>query len=260
MKRVLSIVIALLLPACGALAQAEGQEDLSLRGEVLYPRWSTAETASFVFRYRLPQFPAEQPQSDAVNRYFASYADDIAGVTIPAMIGSLESLPAPDEPEYYVDLDYRVTADTEDFLSVLLVSQEFLGNTLVESWASVVFALSGIYAGQPVSLSQAMGLEQGGSQDGDTASELVYGLVWQIVGYEIGAMQKAYFPDLTEQEFRAAFSPQEDFYFDADGNFVFYIQAGAIAGEVEGVLQYPFSLAELLSAIGKDETQDVNAD
>jgi len=33
------------------------------------------------------------------------------------------------------------------------------------------------------------------------------------------------------------------------GNFVFFIQAGAIAGEVEGVLTYPFSMAELLSAI-----------
>ena len=109
---------------------------------------------------------------------------------------------------------------------MLLVSQEFLGNTLMEHWSSVVFALSGIYAGQPITLSQAMGLEQEAGTEPDIASELVYGLVWQIVQYEIAAMQKAYFPDVTEADFRRAFSPERDFYFDEDGNFVFFIQAG----------------------------------
>ena len=253
MKRLLCFLVALLVPAAGALAQAEPGE-LSLRGEKTYPQWSATETASFVFRYRLPQFSADQPEYEVVNQYFASYADTLVQTVIPETIGGLESLPKPEEPEYYVELDYRVTADNGDCLSVLLVSQRFLGNTLVESWQSVVFALKGIYAGQPMTLSQAMGLEQEGlNQSGDVASELVYGLVWQIVLYEIGAMQKAYFPDLTEEDVRKAFTPQEDFYFNEDGNFVFFIQAGTIAGEVEGVLSYPFSMAELLSAVGQGE-------
>ena len=33
------------------------------------------------------------------------------------------TLPAAGDPAFYVDLDYRVTADTADYLSVLLVSQ-----------------------------------------------------------------------------------------------------------------------------------------
>ncbi|MBN1777927.1 MAG: hypothetical protein JW811_07375 [Clostridiales bacterium] len=248
MKRFLSVLLALLmLPVAGALAQSE-QPDSSLLGVVYYPRGSTEETASFAFRYRLPQFSAEQPQYEAVNQYFASYAADVVETLIPATIGALDELPASGEPEYYVDLDYRITASTGDHLSVLLNSQQFLGNTLTEQWVSVVFAQDGIYAGQPISLSQAMGLEQE-SGAGDVASELVYGLVWQIIRYETDAMRGAYFPDLTEEEYRLAFSPQDDFYFDEDGNFVFFIQAGTVAGEVEGVLTYPFSLAELLSGI-----------
>lgn len=247
MKRFLCILAALLLPFCGAYAQSE-TPDLSLHGAVYYPRGAAEDTASFAFRYRLPQF-GEGAQSEAVNRYFASYAADIAENLIPAVIGALDELPAPGEPEYYVDMDYRIPAQSEDYLSVILVSQQFLGNTLTEQWVSVVFALGGIYAGQPISLSQAMGLEQEGGQGEDVASELAYGLVWQIIQYDTGAMQTAYFPDLTEAEFRLAFSPQDDFYFDADGNFVFFIQAGTIAGEVDGVLTYPFSLAELLSGI-----------
>jgi hypothetical protein len=247
MKRFLCIAAALLLFSAGASAQTAVEP---LRGEVFYPKGSAASTASFVFEYRLPQFPPEQLQQQAVNQYFADYAAQLIGSVIPETVNGLDSLPAAGEPEYYVDLDYRVTSNTADTLSVLLVSQEFLGNTLVESWKSAVFALSGIYAGRPITLSQAMGLEQEAG-DPDYASELVYGLVWQIVQYEVGAMEKAYFPDLTEMDIRRAFAPQQDFYFDEDGNFVFFIQAGAIAGEVEGVLTYPFSMAELLSAIGQ---------
>ena len=46
-----------------------------------------------------------------------------------------------------------------------------------------------------------------------------------------------------------AFSPESDFYLDADGNVVFFIQAGEIAGEIAGVLHFPFNPAELLSAV-----------
>ena len=248
MKRFLCALAALMLMLPGAVAQSETL-DTSLLGVVYYPRGATVETASFAFRYRLPQLAAVEPQAEAVNAYFASYAADIVETMIPATLSTLDEFPGPGEPEYYVNLDYRIPSQTEDQLSVLLVSQQFLGNTLVEQWVSVVFALSGIYAGQPISLSQAMGLEQEGGQGEDVASELAYRLVWQIIQYDIGTMQTAYFPDLTEAEYRLAFSPQDDFYFDEDGNFVFFIQAGTIAGEVEGVLTYPFSMAELLSGI-----------
>lgn len=248
MKRFLCAFAALLLVLPGASAQSE-TPDRSLRGVVYYPRGAAEETASFAFRYRLPQLMAGQPQAEAVNGYFASYAADIVETVIPATLNALDELPAPGEPAYYVNLDYRIPSVSEDQLSVLLVSQQFQGNTLLEQWVSVVFALSGIYAGQPISLSQAMGLEQEGGQNGDVASELAYRLVWQIIQYDIGTMKTAYFPDLTEAEYRLAFSPQDDFYFDGDGNFVFFIQAGTVAGEVEGVLTYPFSMAELLSGI-----------
>jgi hypothetical protein len=251
MKRVLCTALALLLCAAGASAQVVPQDN-TLRAEIYYPQGSTADTAAFVFRYRLPQYATDQLCHEALNRYFTGYVAELTDVVIPAAVDALDTLPAAGEPAYYVDMDYRTTENTADRLSVLLVSQQFLGNTLIETWESVVFALSGMYAGQPMTLSQAMGLEQDETDPvEDYASELVYGLVWQIVEYEISAMQKAYFPDLTEAEFRSAFTPQDDFYFDEDGNFVFFVQSGTIAGEVEGVLTYPFSMAELLSAVAK---------
>ncbi|HPF87318.1 MAG TPA: hypothetical protein PK537_04590 [Candidatus Limiplasma sp.] len=252
MKRILGITVCLLLLVTGAVAQTVPQAE-PLCGEVFYPQGSTANTASFVFRYQLPQFSSDQPQCDAINACFATYADTLISTVIPDTVSTLDTLPADGEPAYSVELNYSVTASTDAYLSVLLVSQKFLGNTLLESWEAKVFAVSGIYAGQQISLSQAIGLEQTeGEQAADTASELVYGLVWQIVQYEIGAMQKAYFPDVTEDDLRRVFAPQTDFYLDENGNLVFFIQAGTIAGEVEGVLTYPFMAAELLSAVSVD--------
>ena len=48
---------------------------------------------------------------------------------------------------------------------------------------------------------------------------------------------------------RGAFSPESDFYLDGDGNVVPFIQPGEIAGEIAGVLRFPFAPAELLSAV-----------
>ncbi len=253
MKRFLSALAVVMLLLPGGMVLAESPDN-ALLGTVTYPPGAAEEAASLVFSYRLPQFRAGQPQAQAMNEYFASYAKDIVETVIPATMNAVDEQPLPGDPGYTIRLDYRIPSITQDQCSVLLQSQQFLGNTLIEQWVSVVFALDGIYAGQPISLSQAMGLEREGDTLGDDpASELVYGLVWQIIQYDIGSMERAYFPDVTEDEFRLAFSPQDDFYFDADGNFVFFIQAGIIAGEVEGVLQYPFSPAELLSAIGQDE-------
>ncbi len=249
MKRLLCIAGVVLVLASGASAQAAAEAE-PLCGTVSYPQAGAADAARFTYRYRLPQFTSEQPQYEAVNAYFAAYANELLTVGIPAAAEGLDTLPAAGEPEYYVDLDYRITANNLQTLSVVLVGQRFLGNVLTETWDSAVFALGGLYAGQRLTLSQAMGLEQE-TGEADIAAELAYGLVWQIVQYEIAAMQKAYFPGVTQEEFRSAFSPEQDFYFDADGNFVFYIQAGLIAAEVEGVLTFPFSLAELLSAVAQ---------
>ena len=112
---------------------------------------------------------------------------DLANAAPPdAVTGGQD--PEADAPTYYTHLDYQITRNDDDYLSVLLSSRQFLGNSETENWTAVVFALSGVYAGQPLSLTQAMGLEQ---SDGDEASgvsyasTLVYGLVWQIIQEQV---------------------------------------------------------------------------
>ena len=250
MKRLLCLTVALCLLVTAALAQP-ATEAAPLTGTRYYPNGSTADTATYAFSFACPQFTGGGETEKAINTYFSSMAADLANATPPDAVTDGQ-VPEAGAPAYYTHLDYRIARNDDDYLSVLLTSRQFLGNSETESWTAAVFALSGVYAGQPLSLTQVMGLEQG---DGDAqsgisyASSLVYGLVWQIIQEQISMGQTDYDPDLTMEELQNAFSPESDFYLDEDGNLVFYIQAGVIAGEVNGILTYPFSPAELLSAV-----------
>lgn len=251
MKRLFCLLLAFCVMMPSALAESTS-EAAPLTREQFYPEGANAQNASYAFRYAYPQLAADTPQAKTVNAYYQSLAVDMVDTVMPETIASLDALPSEGTPAYYTQLDYTLTANTADFLSVLLTSRQFLGNAETERWTANVFAMSGVYAGQTVSLSQAMGLEQeddAADADNSYASELVYGLVWQIISTEQAMQQKDYDPTLTLTDLERVFSPESDFYIDADGNFVFYIQAGDIASEVEGVLTYPFSAAELLSAV-----------
>ncbi|MEA4999885.1 MAG: hypothetical protein VB087_10905 [Candidatus Limiplasma sp.] len=252
MQRLLSCVLALCLCAAvalPALAQAAPVETEPLVGTVPYPAGSDAATAPFVLTYRYPQFAGDTPALQAINAYFGTLAADAPSMAAGAAAAAGE-LPVAGAPAYYVALDYRIAYAGTDYLSVLQTASQFLGVSETERWSADVFALDGVYAGQPVTLTQALGLEQ---QNADAAqasfaADLLYRLVWEIIQQEAAMQTRAYFPDATEADLRAAFDPEQDFYLDGDGNFVFFVQPGVVAPELEGVLSYPFSLAELLSA------------
>ena len=261
MKRLLCALMALCLfglpvaAAVPALAEAPAAQTSSLTesqpltGERFFPDGADAQTAAFTLRYTLPQFTGDQPAVTSVNASFQAMANDLAQATLDDMAPSAN---AGDSPGLGTELTYRITASNADYLSVLLSSRQNMGSSEAETWSAVTYALSGVYEGQELSLSQAMGLEQA---EGETASEttyaseLVYGLVWNIIADQAAALQVDYFPELTQADLRRALNPESDFYLDADGNFVFFIQSGVLAGEVEGILTFPFSAAELLSAV-----------
>ena len=149
-------------------------------------------------------------------------------------------------------IDYEVTHDSSRYVSVVLTSTMLGGGGENVSLSADTFARDGLYAGQPVSLSQVLGLEEEGGElsDGQSVAEqLAYELVWQIVERDSQNADGDYLDGLSKEQLTGAFSPESDFYLDADGNVVFFIQAGEIAGEIAGVLRFPFNPAELLSAV-----------
>ena len=55
--------------------------------------------------------------------------------------------------------------------------------------------------------------------------------------------------DLTYEEFEWCFYPEEDFYLDAEGNFVFFIQENVIAPQAAGQFFFTISMDDMLDEI-----------
>lgn len=135
--------------------------------------------------------------------------------------------------------------ESERYLSVVTTVVTPGGNGDVEIISARTSARDGLYAGQALTLSQLLGLEQ--EEGRSVAAELAYALVWQ----QIEAQSEIYLEGLVPADLRLAFQPETDYYLDRDGNVVLFIQQGEIAGEVAGILRFPFAMAELMSALAE---------
>lgn len=246
MAAALLMVLGMLLDTTGlALTQPKAtvqpQMGLPLATPLTGSRtWAARDgAASVCLRYTYPQFEAWLDADQAINAYYRALAQDMEALEMPVD----------------AEISFEVTHNDARYISVALTSTTMGGNGESASLSADTFARDGMYAGQPVTLSQVLGLEQEGGELSDEASvteTLAYRLVWQIVERDSQNADGDYLDGLTEAELRMAFSPETDFYLDEDGNVVFFIQAGEIAGEIAGVLRFPFAPAELLSAMKEE--------
>lgn len=246
MKKALQI-LALLLAAALFAAAAAAQENMDLHAEGLIAiapvegvqkRPADLHQASFALHYQFPQFEAANAADEMINEYYRALAADMA-----------QTIPAEDWEE--ASITCEVTHNSKRYLSVVQTLTAQSGNGQRETLSADTFARDGVYAGQPLSLSQVLGLEEGNelSVNLSMAETLAYDLVWQLVEQEMSSADSDYPEGLTIENLQSVFMPETDFYLDADGNVVFFIQAGELAGEIAGVLRFPFAAAELLGSI-----------
>ena len=248
MKRAAALCLVLFLTLAGAAALAmetplntqapafAGALPLAddLTGEHVWQADGVTEDCTL--RYRYPQFEAWTEADKAINAYYQAMAQDMQNMSEPVD----------------ASIDYEVTHDSSRYVSVVLTSTSLGGGGESISLSADTFARDGLYAGQPVSLSQVLGLEEEGGElsvGQSVAEQLAYDLIWRIVERDSQNADGDYLDGLTKEQLTGAFSPESDFYLDEDGNVVFFIQAGEIAGEIAGVLRFPFAPAELLSAV-----------
>jgi len=119
------------------------------------------------------------------------------------------------------------------------------GNADQQLLSAQTYALDGVYRDSVITLTQLLGLEK----QEELVKQLVCDLVWQIVQHESQNPDSGYLDGLTRLDIESTLNPDTDFYLDADGNIVFFIQSGEIAGEMAGILLFPFAQAELMSAL-----------
>ncbi len=223
-----ALCAALLIAAYPALyTKADGSAEglrlsLPLEGEWRKP----ADDPQAFCYYVLPQFEPDSEAARAINLYYQTL-----------------------DPQLYASEGERLTFEcahlSQRYVSVVLTASAIEGMGGVGTIHADTFALDGLYCGNRITLSQLLGVEQ--ADEVNVVSEVVYSLVWRIVERESQNAEGDYLDGVTQEDVRASFQPETDFYLDSDGNIVFFIQAGEIAGEIAGVLSFPFSPAEILS-------------
>ena len=247
MKRILSLLAALMLLAAPALA-----ENIALEGNVTgvacWPDGSTEADATYVYRYAYPRLADTGDVAATINEFYAYLVEDALGFTVPITAETLEST----DVQAYTNVLSQVTCLNEDYLSVLVVTESFLGASAMEVYAGHTFTLTGDLAGAATSLPRLLGILSDAEtdewmQDRQTAkaNDLVWGLIWSIIQEQQAAGEINYDPDLTYDMLTQTFYPEEDFYLDASGNPVFFIQAATLASAADGVLLFPFTVEEL---------------
>ena len=248
MKRLaclLSVCVALLCAGSNAYAQQGGDALFTgsfLEGEIAYP--ASGAAAIYTLRYTLPQMDGNGETADAINTYYRTWEKELQ----KTVVAHGQELAACNETSQ-ADLSFQATYIDERYASFVLTTLTSAGSGEWVSLGADTFALDGLYAGSRISLSQLLGLEEATEGETSLASALAYEVVWQIIQQEAQNADGDYLDGLTLQSVRNALNPETDFYLDADGNVVFFIQPGEVAGEIAGVLFYPFSIAELLSAL-----------
>lgn len=185
--------------------------------------------------FSLPQFSGE-PE---INQYYQDMAARLeAGELPPGAAWSAED--DGEEPETWT-LDYEITRNDAKYLSVVLHLRQLSGSGETETLSADTF----LRGEQPhkATLSELLGAE---AADGDTkTADLVYELIWEIVQVGMENVEGDYLDRLELDSVRSALDPETDFYLDDNGNIVFFIEPGLLAGEIAGVLLYPFSPYEL---------------
>ena len=74
-------------------------------------------------------------------------------------------------------------------------------------------------------------------------------MVWALIEQDMKKADCTIYDDMTPEEFEFGFFPEEDFYLDAEGNYVFFIQEGVIAPEEAGHFLYTITLEDLLDEL-----------
>lgn len=249
MKKLILLLVSLLFVSAALADPLPLAAELS--GTACYPEGSTEADAAYIYRYAYPTVTGEDEVSQMINEFYAYMVDDALGFAAPMaaeeVTGGIQA---------HTTITSEVTCNSDDYFSVKIVNESFMGAADSHVVSGHVFARQGDKAGTVVSLPYLLGILDADETDSwmldrqtAKADEMVRGLVWDVIQDQLADGAVGYYDDLTYEAFEANFYPEEDFYLDADGNPVFFLQEGTVAPVSEGVLYFPFSMIELLDEI-----------
>lgn len=254
MKKRISFLVSLIMLLCMTALSASAMPLATaqpLAGEVAYPEGSTVDNARFLLTYAYPQVVPEAETDNNINTYYQDAVEELLQMVGPMMYDQA-SMGVDEGISAYMHINYQITANTDDFFSVVLTQEQFMGAAESQTISANVFARTGDAAGGIVTLPYVVGIPEEDVVSATNLVDTVYQLVWDIIVEQMQTGDVEYYEELTEENLFAEFYPESDFFLDDQGNVVFFIQPATLASSAEGMLKFPFSPAELLSEMPKN--------
>lgn len=212
-------------------------------GEITYPE---GEDWVYRFTYRYPILQEDSPAALSVNAWFGMAFSEMNDLILP-MFASETDMAGTGRNE--MAQMYDVTCNTDDFFGVLLTQTQGMGDEVITMLSGQVFAMSGAYTGESLTLRGLLGV-------GDSSEQIARAVVadvWQTVQVLPDALERWPDPDT----FLDDFDPETQFYADQDSNAVFFLQPGILEPEIEPItfVYSPLEAEALL--LGNDDEKEI---
>ena len=252
MFRLLILLLVLTLMPFSGMAEAPLTFTDDLTGLYTWPEGSTVEDAAYVYRCTYPQIAGDSVLAMTINNVFAYEVSDALGFECP-MIGSAH--PA-ELGQMQVDIGYTITHLSDEYLSVRIDKAVVVSETTSRIVKGYTFTLTGKDAGTVTSLPYLLDLMEQGETDEwyidrqtAKADACARDLVWLQIEKAMRQEGSGIWEDLTFEELEWSFYPEEDFYLDEEGNFVFFLQENVIAPPEAGQFFFTITLDDMLDEI-----------
>ncbi|NLC31858.1 MAG: hypothetical protein GX781_00985 [Clostridiales bacterium] len=208
-RAVLRVFLMGLIMLICQLSAAAQLEYTFVEGEEWFPG---KDSWTYHYIYRIPQIQGEDDLAQELNHYFDGALGEMTNLVLPMyaadpIMGGKGSNEVSDE--------YSVTCNNDDFFSVLLQHRQSMEGDVIYSLSSVVYAVSGEYRGESLTLRGLAG------EIGESSAQLAQ-LVVQDVAKKLDNQ------DLDIEYLTKEFFPQTHFYADEEGHIVFYLQPGIL--------------------------------
>ncbi len=188
------------------------------------------------YTYTFPELAGDEILSEELNHYFDTAIGEMVKLVLPMF-----SVDMPGEGANRISDRYEITCNNDEFFSFLLHRSQSAADHEVYSLQSAVFAVSGPYKGDSLTL---RGLAREIGESSSQISEHVLPDIWRRIEERMRAGDPDIPKDMSLELLSADFFPETHFYADRDGNVSFYLQPGLL-GDGTDIPVFTYTSQEL---------------
>ena len=194
----------------------------------------------YYYTYTVPEVKGSGALSEELNHYFDTAIGEMVNLVLPMF-----TVDMPGDGRNEINDLYEITCNNDEFFSFLLRRGTLSEGKEVLSLQSAVFAVSGQYTGESLTL---RGLAREIGESSSQIAGFVIKDIWQKIEERMKAGDSAVRKEMSFDLLSAEFFPETHFFADEQGNIVFYLQPGLLGlGEEMAVFTYtPEELENLL--------------